>query len=528
MPDEGEHEWDTCSADSGTTDSSGDSDRGREALNEEVHRPRTNLLSLPPELHYEIFKHLEEDKAGKRPICRALWPMARRNTFRDVCLMTPVRLQRFAGLMRPVHHMYRDASLLQEVRKTGRLIQALTIFVRPPKPRRRSSTDSSADDDSPADVPVMPDVKPGPADRTDSSHVRAVLAHATRVKRLTVIGPRALGYLVPAKSGFRWLRELEQLTLEVCGGSVQHWNAGHLSRLRRFRRLKELHLDLSNLGNFAAQPTASQTTTLKPIQQIHQLHLRLEDSIVPAEIARCVALFSGLRKFVIDLDVVDDFDDAGREDGLIGLGDLLQAVPASRLSHLVIDVPYVYEMFPEDVPWPGLTIEADLARFHRLTRLSLCYNTFHRAGELFDILAAHVPRLQSLTLGRFAYVRAAKLLSFVRQRGGPSRALKELECDIFDGYVDASAIPSRMPERSDVIDGTFELDEWWELPLWQSDFTFAQAQELVTAGQEVGVRITGTLPGAIRTETARVREQAFLDERRDEYLYDLSSLFGSE
>jgi hypothetical protein len=35
------------------------------------------------------------------------------------------------------------------------------------------------------------------------------------------------------------------------------------------------------------------------------------------------------------------------------------------------------------------------------------------------------------------------------------------------------AIDSRMPERSDVIDGTFELDEWWELPLWQSDFTFA-------------------------------------------------------
>jgi hypothetical protein len=40
-----------------------------------------------------------------------------------------------------------DRSLLQEVRKTGRLIKALTIFVRPPKPRRRSSTDSSADDE---------------------------------------------------------------------------------------------------------------------------------------------------------------------------------------------------------------------------------------------------------------------------------------------------------------------------------------------------------------------------------------------
>jgi hypothetical protein len=34
------------------------------------------------------------------------------------------------------------------------------------------------------------------------------------------------------------------------------------------------------------------------------------------------------------------------------------------------------------------------------------------------------------------------------------------------------------------LDGTFELAEWWDLPLWQSDFTFAQAQELVMAGQE--------------------------------------------
>ena len=180
------------------------------------------------------------------------------------------------------------------------------------------------------------------------------------------------------------------------------------------------------------------------------------------------------------------------------------------------------------MPWSGLTIEADLARFHRLTQLSLCFNTFDRAGELFGLLATHVPQLQYLTLGRFAYVRATNLLSFVRQKGGPGRALKELECDIFDGYVNESAIPSRMPEHPDVIDGTFEIDEWWELPLWQFDFTFADARELVKAGEVVGVRITGLLLYAISVETKLAREQAYLDERRDEYLNDLSSLFGSE
>lgn len=126
-------------------------------------------------------------------------------------------------------------------------------------------------------------------------------------------------------------------------------------------------------------------------------------------------------------------------------------------------------------------------------------------------------------------MRAAKLLSFVRQKGGPGRALREVECDIFYGVVDDDAFPTSMPENPAVMDGTFELDEWWDLPLWQSDFTFAQARELVEAGQEVGVRITGELLDAIGTETARAHEQAYLDARRDEWDGSrLSSLFESE
>ena len=525
-PDEGEHESDTCSTIVDMSDASSDSGQGREPLNEDVQRPRTNLLSLPPELHHKIFKHLRTCTAGKRPICRALWPMARRNLFRAVRIWTPERLQRFASLVRPMHRTYRSPGLLRELWQSGRLIKVLDIKVQPPRRRWRTPPDASDSDDSTAEGSVTPDVMPDIADSTASSQIRAVLTQATRVRRLTMSGPRALEYLLPAKSGFAWLRELEQLTLKIFGGSVQLWSAEGLSRLRRFPRLKELYLDLSD--HFAPPPTASQTTLL-PVPQLHQFHLSLESSAVPTELARCVTLFTDIKKLVVDINVVEDFDEAATEHDFVGLGGLLQAVPASRLSTLVISCPYDKDMFPDELPGPGLTIEADLARFNCLTHLSLCHNTFHRAGELFGLLVKHVPQLQYLTLGRYAYVRAAKLLSFVRQKGGPGRALEEVQCDIYFGAIDSSRVPSEMQEDSSVMDGTFELAEWWDLPLWQSDFTVAQAGELVTAGQEVGVRITGDLPEAIRTETARVREQAFLDERRDEFLYhDLSSLFGSE
>ena len=526
-PDDGEPDSDACSTVSDTNDVSSNSDCGREALmNEQFSRPRTTLLSLPPELHYEIFKHLRTYKAGKRPICSALWPMARRNLFRAVRIWTPERLQRFASLMRPMHRTYRDPGLLRELWQSGRLIKVLNIKVQPVRPRWRSPPDSSDSDDSTAEGSVTPDVNPEIDDSTASRQVRAVLTQATRVRRLSLSGPRALEYLVPAKSGCGWLREVEQVKLKICGWRAQHPSAELVSRLRRFPCLQELQLDLSE--NFAPPPTPSQKTLL-PVPQIHRFHLSLESSAVPTELARCVTLFTGISKLVVDINVVEDFDEAATEHDFVGLASLLQAVPASQLITLFISCPYDEDMVPDELPGLGLTIEADLARFNRLTHLSLCHNTFHRAGELFDLLAKHVPRLQYLALGHYAYVRAAKLLSFIRQKGGPGRALEEVQCDIFFGAIDSSRIPSEMQEDSSVRDGTFELAEWWDLPLWQSDFTFAQAQELVMAGQEVGVQITGDLPEATRTETARVREQAFLDERRDEFLYhDLSSLFGSE
>ena len=518
-PDGGEHAPSTSSASSSMADTSSDTHGAGDASEEGVvreaerapQRRSANLLSLPPELHYEIFEHLQNRKAGKRPICRAFWPMTRRNLFRSVRLSTPERLQRFANLIQPMHRTYSDPSLLQEVSRTARLIKVLAISVRPPKSRVRTSAVSDASDN--AEVSVTPHVAPNTDDLSASSHVRAILSQATHVRRLTMSGPRALEFLVPAKSG--WLHGLEQLELKIRGGQAQHWNAECLSRLRHFRRLKELYLDLSKLGESALPPTAS-STTLRPVPQIHQLHLHLRTCTIHAEIATCMTLFSGIKKLVVDLNIVEGADNVDARE-VIDLGDLLQAVPASHLSNLTISCPDVDDIDPEDAEAvPGLTIEADLGRFNCLTRLSLCYNTFHRAGDLFDLLAMHVPRLQYLALGRYAYVRAAKLLSFIRQKGGPGRALKELECDIFDGSFEWRRVPTANPEDPRVVDGTFDLDEMWELPGWQSDFTFAQAREVFTAGHEVGVRITGDLLWAIYVETRRAREQAFLDERRDE------------
>lgn len=492
-------------------DVSSDSDPARGVPHEEVglaQRPRTNLLSLPPELHYKIYKYLEYWKAGKRPICRALWPMARRNLFLDVSLSTPDCLQRFASLLRPVQGMYGDASLFQEVANTGSLIRVLALctwsYTSPPE--RSPSTESSL-----AGIPTHPLAQPHTNLSDASSCICVVLSEATHVKSLTLDGPRALEYLVPADSGLNWLSELEELSLRSYTDYAPELKVEYFSRLCRFPRLKDLHLDLSYLGDGASPATQ---TILPPVPQVTHLYIEIGEVGVHAELARCVPLFSGIKRLALDF---DNLILAGvGDDGDLDLGGLLQAAPASRLSQLAFIAPCIEDSLHE-IPWPGLTIEADLARFHRLTRLSLCYNTFHRAGELFDLLAQHIPRLRYLTLGRFAYVRATKLLSFVRQKGGPGRALREVECDIFYGVVDDDAFPTSMPEDPDVMDGSFQLDEWWDLPLWQFDFTFAQARELVEAGQEGGVRITGEILDAIGTETARAHEQAYLDGRRDEW-----------
>ena len=316
LPDEGDDGSDTCSAITDVTDAAGNPDSVRAAVTEASsppesdrppRRPRTSLLTLPPELHNEIFKHLRTYRAGKRPICRALWPMTRRNLFRAVRIWTPERPQRFASLMRPMHRTYRDPSLLRELWQSGRLIKVLDIKVQPPRRRWRTPPDASDSDDSTADGSVTPDVMPDIADSTASSQIRAVLTQATRVRRLTMSGPQALEYLLPAKSGFAWLRELEQLTLKIFGGSVQLWSAEGLSRLRRFPRLKELYLDLSKLGESALTPTAS-STTLRPVPQIHQLHLHLRTCTVHAEIVTCMTFFSGTKKLVVDLNVVEGAD----------------------------------------------------------------------------------------------------------------------------------------------------------------------------------------------------------------------------
>ena len=527
LPDEGEHDSDACSTDSEMTDSSSDSDRSRAALKkQQVRRPRTNLLSLPPELHYEIFKHLEHEKAGKRPICRALWPMSRRNLFRNVRLLTPERLQRFAGLLRPVHRTYRDPSLLREVRQTGRLVKVLVISAQSYKSPPQISTVSS--EYPTANGSYTSIVRSHRKVSAASSHIRTILSQATHVKSLTLHGPRALEYLAPAKSGFGWLRELEQLSLENLDGPAQHWTAECLSRLRRFPQLKELHLDLPHLRDGASPPTALETT-LQPVPQVLHLSLQITDLVVPVDFARCAALFSGLEELMVDLGSLA-FPNIGGDD-TIGVGDLLQAFPVSRLRNLVITASVFARVLAQIFRWPGLSLEADLARFNRLTRLSLCCNFFHRAGQLFDLLAEHVPQLQYLELGNEAYVRAAKLLSFVRRRGGPGRALKGIQCDIISASFGNPPVPSEMPQDPRVITGTLELAKWWRLPAWLVDFTRTQACRLIIAGHAVGVRITGTLLDAIHVERVRIREQVFLNRQKEEWekhLYDVSSLFGSE
>ncbi|GAA5986488.1 hypothetical protein JCM10908_003772 [Rhodotorula pacifica] len=499
---------DTSSDDSDPIAPCSDSDREDDRLEwDRAHgedwppRQATSLLSLPPELLYKIFDHLQHVKAGKQPICRALWPMTRRNLFRDVQINTNDRLSRFATLLRPVPPTFRDLDLLAEIKGTGSLIRHLSIIARPAHSRDPSITSTAL------------------------SNARTVLSRALRVKSLELHGPRSLEYLTPRKMGLTWLRELEELTLDDFSEANGRWDSEPLSRLRRFRRLKELHLDLSDIDRFSPPGSVSQAT-LPSVPQVKQLYLHVGGPIVPAEFARSVALFTGIKKLDIELNLFDE--GANDENDPIDLGQFLQAVPTTKLSDLSIDFLFVDELDPDDDGLPNLTIEADLARFHRLTRLFLCCNIFNRGGELLDILAAHLPLLQHLTFDHYAHVRASKLIAFVRKKGGSTRAMKELQYSAIFGSLDDEPPPSSTPEDRDVVSGAFLLSDIWTLPHWQHDFTSSQAEELIEAGRETGVRITGDILEAMEVEEVREREQAYLDERREEYLYDLSSLFPPE
>ncbi|BGP39150.1 hypothetical protein JCM10449v2_003088 [Rhodotorula kratochvilovae] len=301
------------------------------------------------------------------------------------------------------------------------------------------------------------------------------------------------------------------LHLHLCdldGEHVPLFDMKCFVHLRRFPSLRTVHICI-NWDRGEETEVVARPRKVPEILQVKSLHLFAGETLSTSGAANFIAHFPRLE--TLELTVR----------GAVDVGPFLQACPTS-IKDLIVQLP---DDGDDEDPAP-LNIDADLARFVNLTHLTLGRCTYAPSCEVFPILATHLPHLSSLTLLHDTPLVAAKLLPFVRSRGGPSGALKCLVIDSFFGH--AYPRPSSEPDRADVRDGTFSFPGNWTLPRWTRAFTHADARELLALAKKVGVELTGSIFEAIEVEELRVREEAYVQERRDEVLYSLRGLFGED
>ncbi|POY73684.1 hypothetical protein BMF94_3220 [Rhodotorula taiwanensis] len=344
-----------------------------------------------------------------------------------------------------------------------------------------------------------------------------ILNAATRVENVSLDIKDSFGFM-PLKDNKPWLPVMRTLSLSQLGEvDNASWHAVKLARLRRFPLLRDIRLVYGSVEPISSHRPSERN--LQPVQQVKTLYLGGEEYLASRDVARTAALFTSLESVEVDLEALYD------EDGdILDYGPLLQAIPPGSLTRLAITTPLEYDWEEDELPPLGL--EADFARFVHLEFLSLGAGTFDRSGEVISILMAHLPKLKSLKLREFAYIRAARLLEYVRQKGGSTRALRQLIIDIFDEPdLEGNFIPSESPEEADAWYGTYDLDADWDRVIWPQDFTPAEAIELVDVGAEEGVEILGSIVEAVEVEKLRLRELQYLADRREAVMYDISGLF---
>ncbi|PRQ75112.1 hypothetical protein AAT19DRAFT_14134 [Rhodotorula toruloides] len=449
----------------------------------------TTILSLPPELHEHIFSFLSLDKAGKRHICRAFLPFTRRNLFRTANLSSARSINRFHHLLSPARpkSAARLANSTQDDKDLGLMVKTLGCT-------RIDYVECPHDDDAELTVAM-----------------RKILSLVRECTEMTLSGSGLLRVLLPSKRGGASLPHLTTLRLvELDSEYDDLFNMSRLSRLNRFRSLRHLdmHIDL----DFEDEIDVAKPVKARPLVYITSLHLDAGPSLDTPAARNFISHLSNLERLHLELE------------DLVDLGSFLQACPTQRLTELNISFVDWFDIDDEDSFSP---IDADLARFTNLQHLILGRDTFSRSCELFPILAAHLHALRSLEFIEECDLVASKLIAYVAAKGGgTSRALERVKVDAF--YARADPIPSEVPNNPDVRAGTFKFSERWHLPAWTSDFTLADAKELVAVGQEVGVKIEGRLLQAIEVEALREREEDYLQERREEVLYSLRALFEVE
>ncbi|BGP15162.1 hypothetical protein JCM10213_008698 [Rhodosporidiobolus nylandii] len=447
------------------------------------------LLSLPPELLAQIFDKLRDAIAGKRPICRALLPLTRRNLFRRVVLHSHRRLFTLLRLFHPS-----DLRSLRSLRASLAGDVDLGMHVRE------------------LHLPVIELEQDEGADREDLVAAKRILSSVTDIEVLEVKSSAILRVLLPKKGGFRFSR-LSSLSFELLDAkNARLYDMSYFGRLRRFPALKTLSIDISQPDEAEARYLAV-PSQVKSLPHIKDLEVSAGLSLSSNSAAGWVSHFLHLDALTLTLH------------DLAELSLFLTAAPTT-LTSLSIH-------FDLDIEWepgePGILVDGHIARFTRLKKLSLGEKTFSSA--LFPILAQSLPSLSHLALscGEWVEVEASKILDFlssVSSRSTKRRPLSHFKLDAFYACVDL--LPSKNPTRPSVEDGTFRIEDWWSLPSWTREFTYKQAGEIVRAAEAAGIAFSGSLLEAIEVEELRVQEEKYLLERRDDVLLSLAALFESE
>lgn len=444
--------------------------------------PPQSFDDLPPELKAHIWSFLAYDPARKRHLCRATVPFVRRHKFQRIFIKSTPELQSFARLVEA-----RDAFLVSQVDETsvGDHVRWLEV------PHFAVSL-TNEDKAKRALAPL-----------------RCIFRYCHELVSLVCLGSSAMRVLLSLQgASLPRLLKLEYLAFtELDAERDSPLARGHAVRLRRFPALRSLDIEVD-----WEDDDAFGTPDVSPPHVTGQLPITSLTLTAGESLST-----PGAARFLADFGLLTELDLTVR--GAIDIGSLLQAC-STTLMHLSLQMP---EDWDDDDTTP-LNIDADLARFTHLTHLTLGARTYAPSCEVFPILAAHLPHLSSVILESDTPLVASKILRFVLLRGGPSRSLDKLVIDSVSGWT--PILPSEHPDRPDVVDGTFSFARTWSLPRWTRAFTLADARELVDVAKRVGVEVKGGLVDALEIEDLRVREEAYLQERRDEVLLSLRGLFG--
>ncbi|GAA6016076.1 hypothetical protein JCM10207_004434 [Rhodosporidiobolus poonsookiae] len=313
----------------------------------------------------------------------------------------------------------------------------------------------------------------------DCQVTRKILAAAKGTEVLRLEGTGALRVLLMTFQRYPPLQHLH--TLELADFDALHiplYDMAHLGVLRLFPSLKHLDMDVHYEADEADPAPVKR---VQPVPNIMHLSLSAGLSLSSASASNFISHFTRLTHLTLTLT------------DLCQLSLFLEAVSRTLVA-LTVE-------FHVDIAWqdaePGIVLDRYLARFNNLEKLSLDERTF--SPRIFTALSG-------LSALRTLYLAPASNLEF-------------------DAAILIRYLRGQNPDDPDVANATYDIEDQWDLPAWTPSFTFDDAKEIVRLADSMALDMNEELREAVEVEELRRREERYLEERREEVLYDIAGLF---